>query len=133
MHTILFKFKTIYSLVSYWYNCFKYHYITNNPKLFIYSSRQLFYKTPQYVYIHVCYTHLYNWSALSCYSTTAAFNDCYSELKVYTVLAYSYWVSFHDAYHCQGHAHYRYRLQFPYNMYSCRTYLTNLMGSISCH
>ena len=49
MHTILFKFKTAYSLVSYWYNCFKYHYITNNPKPFIYSSRQLFYKTPRYM------------------------------------------------------------------------------------
>ena len=26
----------------------------------------------------------------------------------YIALAYSYWVSFHDAYQCQGHAHKRY-------------------------
>ena len=26
-----------------------------------------------------------------------AFNNCYSELTAYVVLAYSYWVSFHDA------------------------------------
>ena len=33
------------------------------------------------------------------------YNRFYSELIPYTVLAYSYWVSFHDAYQCQGHAH----------------------------
>ena len=33
------------------------------------------------------------------------FNDCYSELMPYTALAYSYWVSFHEAYQCQGHVH----------------------------
>ena len=30
--------------------------------------------------------------------TTAVLNDCYSELMGYTVLAYSYWASFHDKY-----------------------------------
>ena len=30
--------------------------------------------------------------------TTAVLNDCYSEVTTYTVLAYSYWASFHDAY-----------------------------------
>ena len=29
----------------------------------------------------------------------------YSELMPYTVLANSYWVRFHGAYKCQGHAH----------------------------
>ena len=33
------------------------------------------------------------------------FNDCYSELTPYIVLANSYWVSGFDAYQCQGHAH----------------------------
>ena len=44
-------------------------------------------------------------SAPSCYSSTAALNDCYSELTPYTALANSYLVSFHDAYQCQGHTH----------------------------
>ena len=34
-----------------------------------------------------------------------AFNDCYSVLIPYTVLANSYWVSVYDVYQCQGHAH----------------------------
>ena len=45
----------------------------------------------------------------------------------YTALVYSYWASFHDAYGCLRHTHYRYRLQLPYK--SHRTYLTNHMGS----
>ena len=36
---------------------------------------------------------------------TAAFNDCYGELMTYTMLANSYWISFHDAYRCQRHAY----------------------------
>ena len=28
-------------------------------------------------------------------------------LTAYTVLTYSYWVSFHNAYQCQGYVHYR--------------------------
>ena len=42
---------------------------------------------PQYAYVHICHTHLYNWSILSCYSSKAGFSDCYSELTLYTVLA----------------------------------------------
>ena len=57
---------------------------------------------PQYMYVHVHHTHQ---SALSCYSSTAAFVDCYSELMLYIALVYSYWVSFQDTYQCQGHAH----------------------------
>ena len=34
--------------------------------------------------------------------------NCYSELTAYTMLAYSYWVSFHNAYQCQGHTHQQY-------------------------
>ena len=49
----------------------------------------------------------------------------------YTAIAYSYWASFHDAYICLRHAHYRYRLQLPYKGH--RTYLTNRMASISYH
>ena len=30
--------------------------------------------------------------------------DCYSELMPYTVLVNSYWVIFHNACQCQGHA-----------------------------
>ena len=67
----------------------------------------------------------------TCYFATAALNDCYSEATAYTALAYSYWASFHDAYICLRHAHYRYRLQLPYK--SHRTYLTNRTGSISHH
>ena len=58
-----------------------------------------------YTYVHVCHIHLYNWSTLSCYSSTAAFNECYSVFMPYTALANSYWVSVHDVYQCQGHAH----------------------------
>ena len=43
--------------------------------------------------------------APSCYASTGAFNDCYSELTPYTVLANSSWVGDYDAYQCQGHAH----------------------------
>ena len=86
---------------------------------------------PWYAYVHLRNTHLYNWSTLSSYSRTATFNRFYSELMPYTVLTYCYWVSFHDAYQCQGHAHYWYWLQLPYN--SWKIYLTNHMGSISYH
>ena len=41
------------------------------------------------MYIHIHHTHLYNWSAPSCYLSTAAFNDCYTEIMLYTVLANS--------------------------------------------
>ena len=61
----------------------------------------------QYAYVHVHHAHLYSWSALSCYSSTAAFNDCYSELIPYTMLPNSYYVTFHDASQCQGHAYSR--------------------------
>ena len=41
----------------------------------------------------------------SCNSSKAAFNDCYSELMLYTVLANSYWVSVYDAYQLQSYAY----------------------------
>ena len=44
----------------------------------------------QYVYVYVNHTHLDNWSAPSCYFTTAVLNDCYSEKIAYTALGYSY-------------------------------------------
>ena len=47
------------------------------------------------------------------------------------MLGYSYWASFHNAYGCLHHAHYRCRPQLPYK--SHRTYLTNHIGSISHH
>ena len=47
-------------------------------------------------------THPYNWSAPSCYSSTAAFNNFYSELMPYTALANCYGVSAYDAYQFQG-------------------------------
>ena len=59
------------------------------------------------------------------YSCLSTFNDCYRELMPYSVLAFSYWVTFQDAYQCQGHTHKWYRLQLPYN--SCRTCLANHM------
>ena len=42
---------------------------------------------------------LFNYSSL---------NDCYSEVTDYTVLAYSYWDRFYDAYECQGCIHQQY-------------------------
>ena len=60
---------------------------------------------PRYVYVHVRYAHLHNWSAPSSYSNTATFNRFYSESMPYTALAYSYWVSFHDTCQCQDYAH----------------------------
>ena len=42
---------------------------------------------PRYTYTHVRNTHPYNLSALSCYLSTAAVSDRYSELMPYTVLA----------------------------------------------
>ena len=38
-----------------------------------------------------------------CYLSTTALNDYYSESMPYTALAYSYWVSTHDAYQCHCH------------------------------
>ena len=46
----------------------------------------------QHAYDHVYHTQPYNLSALSCYSSTAAFNNCYSELTPHTALANSYGV-----------------------------------------
>ena len=45
---------------------------------------------PQYAYVHICHTQPYKWNAPSCYSSTAAFNNCYSELMPYAALANSY-------------------------------------------
>ena len=73
--------------------------------LFIYSQTQLFFQMSQYAYVHVRHTHPYNLSVLSCYSSAAVFNDCYSELTPYTVLANSYEVSVYNAYQFQGHTH----------------------------
>ena len=56
----------------------------------------------QYAYVHVYHTHPYNLSAPLCYSSTAAFNDCNSELMPYTVLANSWCVSAYDTYQCQA-------------------------------
>ena len=83
----------------------------------------------QYVYIHIHYTHLYNWSSPSFYSSTAAYNNCYNELMCYTMLTLIRLVFMvcinakatpvHD------------------NDYSChnsyRTCSTNHMWSLSCH
>ena len=38
----------------------------------------------RYAYVYLNHTHLYNWSAPSCYFTKAALNDCYSEVTAYT-------------------------------------------------
>ena len=65
------------------------------------------------------------------YLSTAAFNNCYSGLVSYTALACYYWVSFRNAYQCQGHSHQPYELQLLYN--SCRTCLVNHMESILCN
>ena len=54
----------------------------------------------RYAYVYVNHTHIYNYSPLRYYLTTAVLNDCYSEVTAYTALAYSYWASFHDAYGC---------------------------------
>ena len=53
----------------------------------------------------VRHTHPCNLSALSRYSSTGVFNDCYSVLMLYTALANSYGVCVYDAYQFQGHAH----------------------------
>ena len=41
---------------------------------------------PRYAYVHVRHTQLYNKNTPSCYSSTAAFNDCNSELMLYATL-----------------------------------------------
>ena len=58
-----------------------------------------------FVYVGVGHTHPYIWSAPSFYSSTATFNNFYSELMTYTVPANSYGISLYDVYQCQGHAH----------------------------
>ena len=58
--------------------------------------------TPWYKYVYVHHTQLYNCSVPYCYSSTATLNECCSELMPYTVLAYCYWVSLHNANQCQG-------------------------------
>ena len=57
------------------------------------------------MYVHLRHTHPYNLSAPSCYSTTAVFNNYYSELMPYTAIANSYEVSIYDTYQFQDHAH----------------------------
>ena len=54
-----------------------------------------------------------------------------SEVTAYTAPVYSHRASFHDAYRCLRHAHYRYRSQLPYKNH--RTYFTNHMEFISHH
>ena len=49
------------------------------------------------MYVHIHHSHPYNLSTLSCYSSKAAFNDCYCELIPYTALDNSYGVSACDA------------------------------------
>ena len=34
-----------------------------------------------------------------------SYSDCYSEVTPCTVLAYTYWAGFHDAYGCLRHTH----------------------------
>ena len=48
----------------------------------------------RYTYVQINHTHIQNWSAPSCYLTTAVLNDFYSEVTAYTALAYSYWASY---------------------------------------
>ena len=86
---------------------------------------------PWYMHVYVHYTHLYNWNVQPCYSSIAAFKDCYIELMAYTVLGYSYWVSFHNAYQCQGHAHKRYQQQLLYSCNNCRSCWPNHMVHIT--
>ena len=90
-HTILFQIKNgfilwILSGIT----------VINNIVLII-SQRHLSI-TSQYAYVHVRHTHPYNWSSPSCYSSTAAFKDFYTELMPYTVLANSYGVSVYNVY-----------------------------------
>ena len=85
--------------------------------------RTFTYTTPTFITEAFC--------RISYYPSTAAFNNCYSELIPYTALAYLNWISFYDSYQFQGNAHYWYWLQLPYN--SFRTCSTNHMQSISYH
>ena len=58
-YIVVIDLKWFYSLVTFSsITVFKYHYITNNTKPFICSLSQLFFETPQYVYIHAHHTHL---------------------------------------------------------------------------
>ena len=43
----------------------------------------------QYVYVYINHSHLQNWYVSSCYLTTAALNDCYSEVKFYLAVVLS--------------------------------------------
>ena len=67
-----------------------FNYITNNLKPFIYSPSQLFFSMAQYVYVHVC-TPIFITEALHFVTQVQWI------LMTVTALAYSYWVSFHDA------------------------------------
>ena len=66
------------------------------------SSSFKHHDTHTFMYVHV---RPYNLSALSCYLSTAAFNECYSEIIPYTALANSYGVSIYDVHQFQSHAH----------------------------
>ena len=72
----------------------------------------------RYAYVYLNHTHLYNWSAPSCYFTKAALIDLQWSNSLYSASSYSYWASFYDAYGCLRHAHYRYWLQLPYNLFN---------------
>ena len=86
-----------------------------------------------YAYVHIRHTHLYHWSAPSCYSSTTVFNDCYSELMPYTrLLTLSELVVMtHINVKATPINDNNYNCHNKYNSY--RTCLTNHMGSISRH
>ena len=79
------------------------------------------------MYVHICHTHLYNWIALSFHLHTAVSNNCFSKVTAYIALAYSFRLI--SMMYCLAQ---RPCLpQLPYK--TCRTSLTNHMGSISHH
>ena len=85
---------------------------------------------PQYMYIYVHHTHLYNWNVPSCHTSTATFSKFYSELILYTTLpsliglVSTTWINAKATLINNIH-------------YNCHTtavnFLTNHMGSISRH
>ena len=79
------------------------------------------------MYVHVCHTHLYNWITLSFHLRTPVLNNCFSKVTAYIALAYSFrLISMMYCLIQRPHLP-----QLPYK--TCRTSLTNHMGSISQH
>ena len=111
MHTIVLNLKQLYSLVPFSSSVFLL-FLNSNIVLITRSRLSIAQVSSPFKWldthsrlVRLRQPHPPYRSAPSCYFTTALLNDCYNEVTANTVLAYSYWASFHDAYICMLMSH----------------------------